>query len=330
MKQIWVDATHYDKAVVTAALEAGAHALLLSPGDTMKVKALGLIPCAAPDGDLRPGKDYDVVEIKGKADEERAAVVSRQRIAVIKPSNWEIIPLENLIAQGGTVFAWVTGTEQAKTALQIMEKGVDGIVLSTSDPAVIQAVCRLVHAGQERFPLVELKITEIKSVGMGDRVCVDTSTNMQPGEGMLAGNTSSGMFLVHAETSENPYVDPRPFRVNAGGVHAYVMVPGGKTKYLADLKAGDQALIVRHGGEAYAAVVGRVKIERRPMLMVSAVHGTAEAALVLQNAETIRLVAPSGKPVSVVELKKGDTVLGHIEKAGRHFGMKVQETILEK
>jgi 3-dehydroquinate synthase II len=153
---------------------------------------------------------------------------------------------------------------------------------------------------------------------------------MQNGEGMLAGNSSSGMFLVHAETSENPYVDPRPFRVNAGGVHAYTMVPGGKTKYLADLKAGDQSLVVNHRGEAYASVVGRVKIERRPMLMVSAVHDNAAAALVLQNAETIRLVSPSGKPVSVVELKKGDAVLGHIESAGRHFGMKVRETILEK
>ena len=71
---------------------------------------------------------------------------------------------------------------------------------------------------------------------MGDRVCVDTCTNMGPGEGMLVGNSSGGLFLVHAESLENPYVAPRPFRVNAGPVHAYIRVPGGKTKYLGELE----------------------------------------------------------------------------------------------
>ena len=69
---------------------------------------------------------------------------------------------------------------------------------------------------------------------MGDRVCVDTCANMGLGEGMLVGNSSGGLFLVHAESLENPYVAPRPFRVNAGPVHAYIrvtrrqdQVPGG-------------------------------------------------------------------------------------------------------
>jgi len=51
---------------------------------------------------------------------------------------------------------------------------------------------------------------------------------------------------------------------------------------------------------------------------------------VLQNAETIRLTRPDGTPISVVELKEGDEVLGYIESEGRHFGMKVEETIIEK
>ena len=53
-------------------------------------------------------------------------------------------------------------------------------------------------------------------------------------------------------------------------------------------------------------------------------------SLVLQNAETIRLVSPDGKAVSVTKLKQGDKVLGHIEKAGRHFGMQVEETLIER
>ena len=53
-------------------------------------------------------------------------------------------------------------------------------------------------------------------------------------------------------------------------------------------------------------------------------------SLVLQNAETIRLVTPDGQAISATTLKPGDKVLGHIETAGRHFGMQVDETLIEK
>ena len=49
----------------------------------------------------------------------------------------------------------------------------------------------------------------------------------------------------------------------------------------------------------------------------------------LQNAETIRLTAPDGSPVSVVSLKPGDTVLCHTDAVGRHFGMRIAEEIRE-
>ena len=75
---------------------------------------------------------------------------------------------------------------------------------------------------------------------MGDRVCVDTCTQMEPGQGMLVGNTTEGFLLVHSESIENPYVAARPFRVNAGAVHAYALCPGGRTRYLSELKAGDE------------------------------------------------------------------------------------------
>jgi 3-dehydroquinate synthase II len=65
------------------------------------------------------------------------------------------------------------------------------------------------------------------------------------------------------------------------------------------------------------------------MLVEAQAKGQA-VSLVLQNAETIRLVSPEGKAVSVTSLKGGDKVLGHIEHAGRHFGMKVDETLIER
>jgi len=165
---------------------------------------------------------------------------------------------------------------------------------------------------------------------MGDRVCVDTCTSMRVGDGMLVGNSSAALFLVHSESVENPYVETRPFRVNAGPVHAYVRVPDGKTKYLSELKSGDEILVVNAKGTTQRATVGRTKIEKRPLMLVEAEIDGTKISTILQNAETIRLTKPNGKPISIVSLKKGDEVLVSLEKAGRHFGMKIEETILEK
>jgi 3-dehydroquinate synthase II len=153
---------------------------------------------------------------------------------------------------------------------------------------------------------------------------------MRPGQGMLVGNSSSGMFLVHAENVETPYCATRPFRVNAGAVHAYVRAANGKTAYLADLSVGDAVLVVDKTGNTEVAYVGRSKIEKRPMMLVEAIAEGKKISAILQNAETIRLTKPNGEPISIAKLKKGDRVLAYIEEAGRHFGMKVKETITEK
>ena len=49
----------------------------------------------------------------------------------------------------------------------------------------------------------------------------------------------------------------------------------------------------------------------------------------LQNAETIKLVTPDG-PVAVTELEEEDEVRLYIEEGGRHFGTKVEESVVEK
>jgi 3-dehydroquinate synthase II len=138
------------------------------------------------------------------------------------------------------------------------------------------------------------------------------------------------MFLVHAEVVENPYVEKRPFRINAGAVHAYTLVPAGKTKYLSELKTSQEVLIVDQQGRTEPALVGRVKIEKRPLILVEAEAEGKMISLILQNAETIMLTQPDGKPISIVELKKGSRVLGYLEKAGRHFGIKIEESIIER
>jgi 3-dehydroquinate synthase II len=182
----------------------------------------------------------------------------------------------------------------------------------------------------ETISLETAEIVRVKSLGMGDRVCVDTCTMMTTGQGMLVGNSSSGLFLVHSESIDNPYVSPRPFRVNAGPVHAYTRVPGGKTRYLSELSAGDEVMIVDHKGSTFSGIVGRLKIEKRPLILITATVGDTPITTIAQNAETIRLIDPKGDPISVVSLMPGDKVLVAVESSGRHFGHKIEETITEK
>ena len=49
---------------------------------------------------------------------------------------------------------------------------------------------------------------------------------------------------------------------------AYTAVPGGKTAYLAELRSGSEVMVADWQGRCHVAVVGRAKVERRPMVLV--------------------------------------------------------------
>jgi len=328
MKQFWVECRPWNKEVATTAIESGADAILVDKAED--VKRLGRITTIAPDGDIQPGKDIGECTITDKASENKAAEAGKHKPVIVTTSDWTVIPLENLVAQSDKIVARVKDAKEAALALNVLEKGTYGILLATDKPAVVKEVAALVKAGTGKVGLVPFTVTKIHPVGMGDRVCVDTCSILSDGDGMLMGNTSSAMLLVHAETLENPYVAPRPFRVNAGAVHAYILLPDGKTAYLSDLAIGGSVLVSGADGKAHSAIIGRTKIERRPLLLVEAASGKDKVSLILQNAETIRLVGEDGKAISVVQLKTGDKILGTVLEGGRHFGMAVKETIREK
>ncbi len=234
------------------------------------MKKLGVIQTIGVDGDLKLGKDVVEWEIKTKADEEKILALSRTKKVIVKTRDWTVIPLENLIAQTENLIVEVKNTKEARTMMKVLEKGVDGVLLNTRDLNEIKKTIKVVKDVSERISLQTAQITRVEPLGMGDRVCIDTCTTMVLGEGMLIGNSSSGLFLVHSESVENPYVAPRPFRVNAGPVHAYVRVPEGKTRYLSELQSGDEVIIINHRGLCQKSIVGRIKVEKRPLMFIEA------------------------------------------------------------
>jgi 3-dehydroquinate synthase II len=276
------------------------------------------------------------ISIKGKEDENtavKAAELSTDYI-IINCLDWRVIPLENLIARTrgkSKLIAEVSNAEDAKLVLETLELGTDGVLLHTADVEELKKAIASVKEQAPEITVVPVKVTAVKPISTGARVCVDTCDLMVPGEGMLIGVQAAGFFLVEAEVHENPYVQSRPFRVNAGSLSMYTLAPLQKTRYLSELKAGDEVLIVDRKGKTRPASVGRIKIELRPLILVEAEAEGKKIKTILQNAETIRLVTPKGsKPVT--ELKAGDEVLAHLAtSAGRHFGVAVpDETVIER
>lgn len=292
---------------------------------------------AAITGFKRKGKQVaSYIEITSKKHEELAREVGRiADYVILVGSDWKIIPLENIIAdlqkEDVKLIAAVPDYEEAKLALETLEHGTDGILLYTSDINQIKKVAALIEKIEsENYELKPATVTQIKPVGSGDRVCIDTCSMMKVGEGMLIGSYSKGLFLVHSESLESEYVASRPFRVNAGPVHAYVMTPNNKTKYLSEIETGDEILTVDKEGNTKTTVVGRVKIEKRPLMLIEAEYEDVKIKTLLQNAETIRLVGEDGSPISVADLKVGDKVMIYLDKGARHFGMSIEESIIEK
>ena len=253
---------------------------------------------------------------------------------IVEVKDWKIIPLENIIAKlhkiHTKIFAIARSPEEVRKMFSILEVGVDGVIFNTSSINEVREAS--VYLGSRSFELRPAKIIEIKEVGDGERVCVDTASILHKGEGMLIGSRSNFLFLVHNESVGSSFTSPRPFRVNAGAVHCYTLSPDGTTKYLSEVETGTEVLVLDAKGRARRATVGRSKIERRPMLMIKAQVNGEIGGIIAQDAETIRFVKPNGHLVSVTHLKKGDMVLTHSKQAiGRHFGMEVSdEYILEK
>ena len=273
------------------------------------------------------------VTIIGKEDEETAVkAADLSDYIIISCPDWRVIPLENLIAKlhaRSKLLAEVSCIEDAKLALRTLELGVDGVVLKTSEVDELAKMADIMEETVE-IELLPFKVVKIKQIGTGARVCVDTCDLMKPGEGVLVGCQSSGFYLVEAEVHENPYVATRPFRVNAGPASLYMLSSRRETKYLSELKAGDEILIVSRNGYTRSTNVGRVKIEWRPLIFIEAEREGKRIKTIVQNAETVRLVTADGSK-SIAELKSGDEVLAHVIEGGRHFGTLVkEETVIER
>lgn len=245
------------------------------------------------------------------------------------------IPLELIIAEmqryDVDVFKYVKTAVDGRISGDVMEVGSKGVLLSSDSVEEIVKLNSLASLKRRsQLEVVKAKVTKVEHLGPGERACIDTTSLLTSEEAMVIGSTSSGGLLVCSETHYLPYMNTRPFRVNAGAVHSYVWCPGDKTQYITDLSVGNEVTVVDTSGNARTVTIGRMKIEVRPLLLIEAEYEGETINAIVQDDWHIRIFDGEGNPKNATTFKEGDSILAYLCEPGRHVGVKIQETILEK
>ena len=221
--------------------------------------------------------------------------------------------------------------QDAVVSLGVMEVGSDGLVFTPKNhEQLTQFMESIEKLTSSPIDIEEGRIIKATPLGLGTRSCIDTTTLFSETEGMLVGSTSSGGLLCCAEVFFLPYMELRPFRVNAGSVHSYVFNLNDKTDYMSELRAGSPLMIVDANGKTRRTFVGRIKTEVRPLRLIEAeFSGGRRVNVIMQDDWHVRIFSGRALPLNITELRPGQEVLGHATEAGRHVGIRVSEQIQE-
>tara|TARA_B100001996_G_scaffold371882_1_gene347704 strand:- start:98 stop:1030 length:933 start_codon:yes stop_codon:yes gene_type:complete len=283
--------------------------------------------------------DVSEVQIDDPADQDEAiSLIGLVPWILVRCSDWTMVPLENLVAASrGTstrIAAAIDEEVELNGAAFALGEGVDAILvpshLVNGAFSVLGGQWSKEEAKDDEVAIDEARIISIEVAGVGERVCVDLTRRISDGQGMAVGSISGKLCLIHGETIQSEYVPTRPFRVNAGAIHSYALMADGKTKYLSELTSGDEVAILSSSGKHEKATVGRLKIETRPLLLIRFETLGSEGQIVVQQAETVRLISTDGGAISVTNAKEDDKILVLTDNRARHVGFALNAEVNEK
>jgi len=287
--------------------------------------------------------DHDVAEVHlddFRGQDEAISLVGMIDWILVRCSDWTMIPLENIVAaatgSGTRIVAAISQSVDISGAAYALQHGVDALLLP-ADEELWKAAEEILgdrnsdeHEQREVVQSMAMaKVIAVESGGVGERICVDLTERLSDGEGMLIGSSANALALIHGETIPSEFVPSRPFRVNAGAVHAYCLMSDGSTKYLSELSAGDQVAIANVSGESRSATIGRLKIERRPFLLVRFCGKNQSGQVLVQHAETVRFIGEEGN-ISVTSIQDGDKITVRLSSGMRHIGQELAGEMNER
>jgi 3-dehydroquinate synthase II len=263
---------------------------------------------------------------------ELAAELRAGTTVLVEWANERVLPLETLVAartRPDTLWAITDRVEDVPVFLGALEHGADHVILRVESAEQIDRLEAILEGIAPPLLWVEAEVRAIRPAGLGDRVIVDTTSLLEPDEALGVGSSAALLLAIASEATGSRFTRPRPFRVNAGAAHQYVLLGNGETRYLSELVAGDAVVVAVPGRPGRIVRVGRIKIERRPLAHITVHHAGREYTTFPQEAETVRLLTTEGAR-STGELRVGHRVHALALPAARHLGHAVHERIEER
>ena len=174
------------------------------------------------------------------------------------------------------------------------------------------------------------EVVGIEPIGEGMRVCLDFADVLDPGEGVLVGDSGHGFLLVLSENQVSATYPARPFRINCGAIHHYLVQGSDQTTYLSELHPEMSVSVIHAATGARRQVpIGRIKMEKRPLLRVILDHTGRRVSATLQDADSVRLQTETSGAVDVQRLTVGEHTAFIPDEPGRHLGRRIEEEIRE-
>jgi 3-dehydroquinate synthase II len=280
-----------------------------------------------------PSGHIPLIEVADPSGLDAVARAWRSRpLVAVRWAGERVLPLETVIARrpaGRSLWVVVDGIDQVPSALGALEHGADRAVVEAAEVGDLDRLEALLDPPPAAVTWQILPVLRVRPMGLGDRVIVDTTSLLAPEEGMLVGSSAAALFHVTSEAEGSRYTRPRAFRVNAGSAHSYALLASGETRYLSELVPGDAVWVGVPGGRARGVRVGRLKIERRPLVLVEVADGRKRYTVFLQEAETVRLSGVRRREAST-SIRPGARLRIARLPAGRHLGVPVEETVEER
>jgi 3-dehydroquinate synthase II len=325
------------RAVVDRARRRGFSRFVVREGESLDAHPGEEVAVRSSDHLTLPSGSPSTIPLVTVGDPRRLDEVLRETpaggILAVEWTGDRVIPLENAISLVGRRFElWVDARrpKEVPGALGALEHGAHRVIVGVRSPEEVDELEALLEGPlPTSLDWTLVPVTSVRPVGLGDRVLVDTTSLLDAEEGLLVGSAAGFLFHVASEAVGSRFSRPRPFRVNAGAAHSYVLMTDGSTRYLSELEPGDAVLAGRPGGPVRSLRVGRLKVERRPLVVVTARVGDVDRTVFLQEAETVRLSAETDR-IPTTEIAPGARVHGVRMTPARHLGREVEETILER
>ena len=163
MKTIIFKAIPFQKKLVTLALESGVDAILTEADKADAVRALGRVT-------VLTEAELPTLPLSSKADEEAAtqALKAAQKNGgmVSLAKGWEIIPVENILAQASGLALECESLDRAVLAAGILERGADAIVVLPEAASELKAIVSELKLSQGRIDLQRAVVTAIEPAGL--------------------------------------------------------------------------------------------------------------------------------------------------------------------